>query len=78
MTQELKDSLNVYYKVNSLENYDEVYKAVEYFRDNFGKIDWLESNNEYWLERDARLRTDFNINSGFKMKIYHALNINPI
>lgn len=66
LTQDLKDSLNVYYKVNSLENYDEVYKAVEYFRDNFGKIDWLESNNEYWLERDARLRTDFNINSGFK------------
>ena len=31
LTQELKDSLNVYYKVNSLENYDEVYKAVEYF-----------------------------------------------
>ena len=32
---------------------------------SFGRIDWLESNNEYWLERDARLRTDFNIPSGF-------------
>ena len=31
-----------------------------------GRIDWLESNNEYWLERDARLRTDFNITSGFQ------------
>ena len=31
-----------------------------------GRIDWLESNNEYWLERDARLRTDFNITTGFQ------------
>ncbi|HCT91873.1 MAG TPA: carbamoylphosphate synthase large subunit, partial [Lachnospiraceae bacterium] len=28
--------------------------------------DWLESNNEYWLEHDARLRTDFNITTGFQ------------
>ena len=27
---ELKDSLNEYYKVNSLENYDEVYRAVAF------------------------------------------------
>ena len=33
-----------------------------------GRIHWLESNNEYWLERDARLRTDFNITSGFQEK----------
>ena len=29
---ELKASLNEYYKVNSLENYDEVYRAVAFFR----------------------------------------------
>ena len=28
---ELKDSLNEYYKVGSLENYDEVYRAVAFF-----------------------------------------------
>ncbi len=32
----------------------------------YGRIDWLESNNEYWLERDAALRTDFHITSGFQ------------
>lgn len=32
----------------------------------YGPIDWLESNNEYWLERDARLRTAFHITSGFQ------------
>ena len=63
---ELKDSLNEYYKVGSLENYDEVYRAVAFFAFKYGRIDWLESNNEYWLERDAALRTDFNIKSGFQ------------
>ncbi len=65
MAQEVKDNLNEYYKVDSLEIYDEVYRAVAYFIFRYGRIDWLESNNEYWLEQDARLRTDFNITSGF-------------
>ena len=66
LSPELKNSLNEYYKVGSLENYDEVYRAVAFFTFKHGRIDWLESNNEYWLEQDARLRTDFNICSGFK------------
>ena len=55
---ELKDSLNEYYKVGSLENYDEVYRAVAFFAFKYGRIDWL--------ERDAALRTDFHITSGFQ------------
>ena len=66
LTWELRDSLSEYYKVDSLENYDQVYRAVAYFIFKYGRIDWLESNNEYWLERDARLRTDFRITSGFQ------------
>ena len=31
LSQELKDSLVEYYKVNSLENYDEVFKACAFF-----------------------------------------------
>ncbi len=65
---ELKSSLNEYYKVNSMENYDEVYRAVAFFIAKYGRIDWLESNNEYWLERDAMLRTDFHITSGFQVE----------
>ena len=65
---ELKESLDEYYKVGSLENYDEVYRAVAFFAFKYGKIDWLESNNEYWLEQDARLRTDFNITTGFHLE----------
>ena len=66
LTDELRGSLSEYYKVDSLENYDEVYRAVAFFIFKHGRIDWLESNNEYWLERDARLRTDFHITSGFQ------------
>ena len=66
LSPNLKDSLNEYYKVNSLENYDEVYRAVAFFIFKHGRIDWLESNNEYWLERDAKLRTAFNITTGFQ------------
>ena len=67
LAPELKDSLNEYYKVSNLENNDEVYRAVAFFIFKHGRIDWLESNNEYWLERDAKLRTDFNITSGFQV-----------
>ena len=65
---ELKQSLTEYYKVDSLENYDEVYRAVAFFTFKYGRIDYLESNNEYWLEQDARLRTDFNITTGFQIE----------
>lgn len=65
LTDELKESLDEYYKVSSLENYDEVYRAVAFFLHKYGRADWLESNNEYWLERDAQLRKDFNIQTGF-------------
>ena len=85
LPQELRDNISDYYKVNSLENYDEMYKAVAWFAHKWGRIDWIESNNEYWLEQDARLRTDFNVVSGIKsdkvaairnkseMKKYYAL-----
>ena len=62
----LKDNLHEYYKVGCLENYDEVYRAVDFFIHKYGRIDFLESNNEYWLMQDARLRTDFHITSGFQ------------
>ncbi|MCR4936021.1 MAG: ATP-grasp domain-containing protein, partial [Oscillospiraceae bacterium] len=63
---ELRESLSEYYKVSTLENYDEVYRALGFFIGKYGRIDWLESNNEYWLERDAALRTAFHITTGFQ------------
>ncbi|MCI8423428.1 MAG: carbamoylphosphate synthase large subunit [Lawsonibacter sp.] len=66
LSSELQDSLNEYYKLGSLEDYDQVYRAVAFLTFKHGRIHWLESNNEYWLERDAQLRTDFHITTGFQ------------
>lgn len=73
LDEKLKNALTEYYKVSSLENYDEVLKAVGYFTFKYGKIDWLESNNEYWLEQDAKLHTDFNITTGIKTDKIHNI-----
>ena len=64
LSPELKANLTEYYKVNTLESLDEKIRAIGYFIHRYGKIDWLESNNEYWLESDAKLRTEFNITTG--------------
>ena len=62
----LKAALTEYYRVDSLEDYDQVYRAVAFFTFKYGRIDWIESLNEYWLEQDARLRTDFNVTTGIR------------
>ena len=61
LDQEVKDSLTAYYRVNSLNDYDQLYRACGYFTHQYGKIDRVESHNEFWLELDARLRTDYNV-----------------
>ncbi|MGT2836753.1 ATP-grasp domain-containing protein [Streptococcus macacae] len=67
LTQGLRDHLTEYYRVDNMEDYDQVYRAVAYFAHKYGRIDRIESHNEYWLELDARLRTDFNV-FGYKTK----------
>ena len=62
----LKAALTEYYRVDNLEDYDQVYRAVAFFAFKYGRIDWIESMNEYWLTQDARLRTDFNITTGIR------------
>ena len=62
----LKAALTEYYRVDSLEDYGQVFRAVAFFSFKYGKIDWIESMNEYWLDQDARLRTDFNVTTGIR------------
>lgn len=66
LSPELKSALTEYYRVDNLEDYDQVFRAVAFLSYKYGKIDWIESNNEYWLEQDARLRTDFNVTTGIQ------------
>jgi biotin carboxylase len=58
---ELRSALVEYYRVSSLNDYGELVRALGYFTHRYGKIDRIDSLNEYWLETEAALRTDFNI-----------------
>lgn len=60
----LKEALTEYYKVLNLDNFDEEKEAVGYFERKYGHIDYLESNNEYWLRKDSILRDLFSIDTG--------------
>lgn len=57
----LKDWMDEYYKVDDMHDYDALVRALGFLTHRFGKIDGLDAHNEYWLETEARLRTDFNI-----------------
>lgn len=51
---------------------DQLVRALGYFTHRYGKLHHLDSHNEYWLETEARLRTDFNI-PGIQMdRIYNV------
>jgi len=58
---ELREVLAEYYRVGDLHDLDALIRAVGYFTGRHGKIDRIESLNEYWLETDGRLRSEFNV-----------------
>ena len=66
LSPELRNCLDEYYCCYDMENYENEKHAVGHFRNKYGIIDYLESNNEYWLERDSWLRNDFNIPNGVR------------
>jgi biotin carboxylase len=72
MRPELKDALTGYYRVEDMDSYDQLLRALGYFTHRYGKIDRLDSLNEYWLETEAQLRTDFNID-GLKTRQMAAI-----
>ncbi len=57
----LQAALTEYYRIDSMEQQDDILRAVGFFTHKYGKMDRFESMNEYWLESDAQMRTDFNI-----------------
>ena len=68
---ELKSAFTEYFKVEDMHNYNQLLRAMGYFTWKHGKIQGIDSNNEYWLETEAKLRTDFNID-GIRL---HELDI---
>lgn len=58
-------ALTEYYYVWDMSNHGMMDAAVAYYQNKYGKIDYIESNNEWWLEEDARLRERFGVDTGF-------------
>jgi hypothetical protein len=61
LSSEVRDSLTEYYRVYNMEDYQELLRAAGFFTHRYGKIDRIDSLNEYWLATEARLRDDFNV-----------------
>jgi hypothetical protein len=61
LAPEVRQALTEYYRVDDMHDYDALVRACGYFTHRYGKLDRLDSLNEYWLETEARLRDDFNI-----------------
>lgn len=58
---ELQEAMTEYYCVSSMNDYDQVVRAMGNFIHHHGRIDRIESHNEHWLLLEGALREDFNI-----------------
>lgn len=64
--QEVWDSLTEYVCCFDMDNFENEVNALKYLEYKYGPIDYIESNNEYWLNKDAKLRDIFNVNTGVR------------
>jgi hypothetical protein len=51
--------------MDDMNDFKKMLAACKYFEKKYGKIDFIESDNEWWLEMDARLREAMNVTTGF-------------
>ena len=61
---ELKAAVTEYIHTYEMENIGAMEGIINYLQNKYGPIDFLESNNEYWLRSDSILREKFGISSG--------------
>ena len=61
LAPDVRSALTEYYRVETMDDYDALVRALGYFTHRYGKIDRLDSLNEHWLGVEAALRDDFNI-----------------
>ena len=57
----VRDALTEYYRVERMDDYGQLLRACGFFTHKYGKIDRIDSLNEFWLATEARLRDDFNV-----------------
>ena len=58
---ELREALTEYWRVDDMTNMDELERACRELQKKHGQIHRLESQNEYWLETEAELRSRLGI-----------------
>jgi hypothetical protein len=61
LSPETQSSLDEYYRVPDMHDYDALVRACGYYTHRYGRIARFDSLNEYWLATEARIRDDFNI-----------------
>lgn len=66
LNQELKQYLTEYCYVSDMNRYDWMRNTLGYLSYKYGQIDYIESNNEYWMENDAKLREEFGVKNGYR------------
>ena len=69
---ELRDALSEYYRVSDLHDLDALTRGIGWLIHRHGRIDRIDSLNEYWLEAEARLRTAFDVPGLRADAIVHA------
>ena len=66
LNDELKQNLTEYCYVSDMNRYDWMRNTLGYLSYKYGQIDYIESNNEYWMENDAKLREEFGVSNGYR------------
>lgn len=57
----LQAALHGHYRVDTLEDIEQLRAALRFFTETYGQIDAIESLNEHWLATEAQLRADFGV-----------------
>ena len=73
LNQECKDNLTEYCFCSNIGNLEWMKNTVMYLKNKYGPIDYLESNNEFWLESDAKLREHADVINGLRPKDMEAI-----
>ncbi len=61
LPESLRESLDEYWCVEDMQDLDELEQACLELQRRHGRIDFVESHNEYWLEAEAALRSHLQI-----------------
>lgn len=65
LNDELKTCLTEYCQVTNMQNQEWMKNTLDYLESKYGQIDYIESNNEFWLMNDSIYREYKNVPNGF-------------